>query len=199
MSRSEPKGYKIIDQYTTYFLTFTVVGWVDLFTRKECKDIIIQSLKYYQKNKGLILNAYVIMHSHIHLIASADENSKGLSAIIRDFKSDTFREMKKFILNNKNESRKEWLEVVFSYHVKYNTNNTKWQIWKQDNRPKILLHPRFTMQKIQYIHNNSVVDLIVEKPEDYLYSSARNYMRYKDVILKVEVIDFGVQEGYVLI
>lgn len=174
MSKSESKGYSIVDPHATYFLTFTIVGWVDLFTRKECRDIIIQSLKYCQENKGLNLNAYVIMPSHIHLIVSAKEGSKGLSYIIRDFKSHTFRELEKFIMHNKAESRKEWLKVIFEYHAKYNSNNTNWQIWKQDNRPKILLHPRFMMQKIQYIHNNPVVDAIVEKPEDYLYSSARN-------------------------
>ena len=197
MSKPEPKGYKIIDQYATYFLTFTVVGWVDLFTRKECRDIIIQSLKYCQENKGLIINAYVIMPSHIHLIASAEKDSKGLSSIIRDLKSHTFRELKEFILNSKSESRKDWLEVVFTYHAKYNSNNTSWQIWKQDNRPKILLHPKFTMQKVNYTHNNPVVDGIVAKPEEYLYSSARNYLGYEDVILEVVVIDFGVQEGYI--
>jgi REP element-mobilizing transposase RayT len=82
-------GYQILEQYASYFLTFTVVGWVDLFTRKECRDIIIESLKYCQKNKGLVLNAYVIMSSHKHLIARAEENSSVLSAIIRDFKKHT--------------------------------------------------------------------------------------------------------------
>ena len=197
MSKTEKKGYKIVDQFAAYFLTFTIVGWIDLFTRIECREIIIKSLKYCQKNKGLILNAYVIMPSHIHLIASATENSKGLSSIIRDFKSHTFRELKKFILNSKFESRKDWLKVVFSYHAKYNSNNTNWQIWKQDNRPKILLYPKFTMQKIQYIHNNPVENAIVEKPEDYLYSSARNYVGIEEVMLKVDIIDYGVQVGYI--
>ncbi|SKB91232.1 hypothetical protein SAMN03080601_01478 [Alkalitalea saponilacus] len=33
----------------------------------------------------------------------------------------------------------------------------------------------FLDQKLNYIHNNLVVEGIVERPEDYLYSSARNY------------------------
>ena len=79
-------GYNIDDQYGLYFLTFTLVGWVDLFTRKECKDIVIDSLKYCVRNKGLIISAYVLMESHLHIVASAKEKSDGLSAIIRDFK-----------------------------------------------------------------------------------------------------------------
>ena len=78
-------GYIITDQYAIYFLTFTIVGWVDIFTRKECKDIIVDSLKYCNSNKGLSIHAYVIMSNHIHLIVSAREDSGGLSGIIRDF------------------------------------------------------------------------------------------------------------------
>ena len=36
-----PKGYKIIDQYAPHFLTFTIVGWVDIFTRREMKEMVI--------------------------------------------------------------------------------------------------------------------------------------------------------------
>ena len=61
------------------------MGWVDIFTRKECKDIIVDSLKYCNSNKGLSIHAYVIMSNHIHLIVSAREGSWGLSGIIRDF------------------------------------------------------------------------------------------------------------------
>ena len=51
---TDRKGYVITDQYALHFLTFTIVGWVDLFTRKECKDIFIESLKYCKENKGLV-------------------------------------------------------------------------------------------------------------------------------------------------
>ena len=46
-------GYKIIDKEDAYFLTFQIVGWVDIFTRKVYRDIAIDSLTYCQKNKGL--------------------------------------------------------------------------------------------------------------------------------------------------
>ena len=52
MSEERP-GYVIRDQYAMHFLTFTVVDWVDLLTRKLYRDIIIENLSYYRKNKGL--------------------------------------------------------------------------------------------------------------------------------------------------
>jgi hypothetical protein len=37
-------GYHIKNQYAIHFVTFTVVGWVDVFTRKETKDIVNYAL-----------------------------------------------------------------------------------------------------------------------------------------------------------
>jgi len=139
------------------------------------------------------------MGSHIHLILTAKEGSDGLSAIIRDMKKHTSKQLLKWILESGKESRKEWLEIVFKYHAKYNKNNGIHQIWKQDNQPKQCLHPKFTLQKLNYIHYNPVVAGIVDRPEDYRYSSARNYAGHDDCLIEVKMIDFGVQEGYVLV
>jgi putative transposase len=65
-------GLKTSNSEGLYFLTFQIVGWVDLFTRKIYKDIAIESFKYCQINKGLRLFAYVIMSNHIHLIAKSN-------------------------------------------------------------------------------------------------------------------------------
>ena len=196
--KSVRKGYVITEQYSTYFVTFTIVGWVDVFTRKELNEIIVDSLKFCQKQKCLIINAYVIMSNHIHLIVRAAPDSEGLSAIIRDFKKYTSKKILEFVLTDKKESRQEWMKIVFAYHAKYNKNNSKYQVWQQNNRPKMLIHPRFSQRIISYIHLNPVRSKIVDQPEDYVYSSARNYAEYKEVELEVEIMDFGVTDGYVM-
>mgnify|MGYP000291579465 CR=1 FL=1 len=181
-----------------YFLTLTVVGWVDIFSRKQCKDILIDSLKYCQSNKGLILNAYVIMTNHMHMICMADAYSSGLSNILRDFKKYTSKKLIDFVLRSRKESRKDWIQVILKYHAKYNSNNSRYQVWQQRNRPKILLHPRFTYQKLNYIHNNPVKAGIVRKPEEYVYSSASNYVGSYDNIIDVDIIDYGALDGYLV-
>ena len=60
------RKYAIRDQEAIYFVTFTVVNWIDLFIRDEYREIILRSLKYCQENKGLIVHAYCIMTSHVH-------------------------------------------------------------------------------------------------------------------------------------
>ncbi len=66
-----PSKYKFNDPEGLYFVTYSVIEWIDVFSRLVYKDIIVESLKYAQKNKGLIIHAWVIMTNHIHLIASA--------------------------------------------------------------------------------------------------------------------------------
>ena len=62
-------GYKIRDEFGVYYLTFAVVEWVDVFSRKTYADIVLNSLKYCIENKQLKLFAWYIMTNHIHLIA----------------------------------------------------------------------------------------------------------------------------------
>ena len=80
-------GYKIRDQSLPHFITATVVDWIDVFSRKNYRDCIIECLDFCIKNKGMIVYGYVIMSNHIHLIIQSNEGK--LSDLIRDFKKFT--------------------------------------------------------------------------------------------------------------
>ena len=78
-------GYKIRNQSAIHFLTFAVVAWIDVFTRKEYRDIVLESIRYCQAEKGLLLHCWCIMSNHLHLITSAKNHD--LSDVLRDFKN----------------------------------------------------------------------------------------------------------------
>jgi putative transposase len=177
--------YKIDDQNGLYFLTFTVVDWVDIFTRKEyCYDII-DSFKYCQENKGLVLYAWCIMSSHLHIICRAKEEFR-LSDIIRDFKKFTAKRIIDRITNEP-ESRREWLLFRFEYAAKYKKQNAKYMFWKKDNHAVLLDNNTMMQQRLDYVHNNPVEAGIVDEPEQYVFSSARDYAGQKGM-LDVEFI-----------
>ncbi len=171
-------AYKICDDEKLYYLTFQIVGWVDLFTRKCYRDIVIESLKYCQEHKGLNLYAYVIMSNHIHLLAQS--RTANLSDFIRDFKNYTSRQFLE-IINENIESRRDWMRMVFEYHGKLKPTQ-KNQIWTHENHAELIYSEKFMEQKLNYIHQNPVRSGIVAKAEDYLYSSARNYSELDAVI-----------------
>jgi putative transposase len=59
-------GYKIRDKEGIHFVTFAVTEWVDVFTRREYRDIVLDSIRHCQKEKGSILYAWCIMSNHVH-------------------------------------------------------------------------------------------------------------------------------------
>ncbi|MFQ5419845.1 MAG: hypothetical protein ACE5EY_05730 [Anaerolineae bacterium] len=60
--------FKIYEGTAIYFLTFTIVQWLPVFVSEEPCLIITDSLNYCHHHKGLRINAFVIMPTHLHLI-----------------------------------------------------------------------------------------------------------------------------------
>ncbi|MCB0402256.1 MAG: transposase [Flavobacteriales bacterium] len=176
-------AYQIKNQEGTYYLTFQVVGWADIFSRKCYRDIIIGSLDFCRKHKGLKLYAYVVMTNHVHVIVSS--NKGDLSGTIRDFKKYTSKEFK--MMNEINESRREWLEMIFQYHAKQNKRSGDRQLWTHENHAIELTDNVMINGRIDYIHQNPVRAGWVAEAENYLYSSAMNFANL-DHLLQIDEI-----------
>jgi len=167
------ENYRIGNQNATYFLTFTITDWVDVFTRINYRAIIVDSLGFCQKNKGLILYAWCLMTNHIHLICRVEEPFR-MSDVVRDSKQFTAKRILEAIETTP-ESRKDWMLYRFIYAGKYDNRITKYRFWQDRNHPIEITSSEFMKQKMNYIHQNPVRAGFVANAEDYLYSSARNY------------------------
>lgn len=77
------RKYKFHKPEGVYFVSFAVMGWLDVFTNNEYKNILVDNLAYCQKHKGLELYAWCIMNNHVHLIIGAMEGYL-LSDILRE-------------------------------------------------------------------------------------------------------------------
>ena len=176
-------GYQIKDQSALHFLTFQVVQWADIFTRKTYRDIVIDSFTYCRDQKGLEIYAYVIMSNHIHLLARSGKED--LSGVIRDFKRHTANKIIEAVQSGP-ESRKDWLLMIFQYAAGGHNRNEKYQVWTHENHAEEIFSNKFIEQKIQYIHDNPVRAGIVDNPDEYLYSSSRCYAGL-DCIFETEI------------
>ncbi|OKL42106.1 REP-associated tyrosine transposase [Pontibacter flavimaris] len=176
MSRS----YKISDQSQLHFISFAIINWIDVFTRPAYKDIVVDSLNYCIRKKGLEVYAWCIMSNHVHLIIGS--RSANQSHIIRDLKKHTSKTIVKAIVDNPQESRKDWMLWMFERAGKRNANNQDFQFWQQHNQP-IELNSNFLIeQKLNYIHNNPVEAGFVWEPQYYPYSSATDYAGGKGMV-----------------
>jgi len=165
--------YKATEKNVAYFITITTVGWIDVFTRPRQKYVILNALKYCQKHKSLEIYAYCIMSSHIHLLCKSNE-TEVLSNIIRDFKTFTSKKIVETIVKYP-ESRREWMLNYFKKSCAHLKRKQNYKVWQNGYHAEKIYSNKFIKQKINYIHNNPVVDKIVSNAEDYVFSSARNY------------------------
>ena len=181
------RNYKFHNPEGIYFVSFAVVEWLDVFTRKEYKNIIVDSLNYCQKEKGMEIFAWCIMTNHVHLIfRSVKERRPEL--LIGDLKRFTSKAIVNAIQNNPGESRKEWLIEQFERAGNKSSNVKKYQFWRHDNKPIELWSNKVIDEKINYIHNNPVEEGLVFRPEDYVYSSAKDYSGEKGLLNGVIVV-----------
>ncbi|MGO1585563.1 REP-associated tyrosine transposase [Mesonia sp.] len=181
------RKYKFHNPNAAYFISFAVINWIDVFTREAYFNVITDSLDYCRKNKGMLLFAYCIMPSHIHLIFRDDnENPSGL---LRDFKGFTSKKMIESIIAHPKESRREWMLSMFKRAGEKNSNIKNYQFWQQNNHPIELWSPHVIKQKVNYIHNNPVKAGLVTKPWEWKHSSARNYAAL-DAVIEIDAIGF---------
>ncbi|WP_319499923.1 transposase [uncultured Draconibacterium sp.] len=173
-------NYFISDQNASYFLTFTVVNWLDVFTRKEYKIVVVDSLNYCIKNKGLTVFIWCLMSNHLHLVCRAKERNS-ISAIVRDFKKFTSKAIVKMIQEIP-ESRRDWLLYHFESAGKFDNRIQHFKFWQETNHAVLLDTSEKIDQRINYTHENPVKALIVAQPHEYLFSSAIDYSGTKGLV-----------------
>lgn len=173
-----------------YFVTYAVVGWVDVFTRNIYRNIVLDSLAYCCTKKGLEVYAWCIMTNHVHLIIGT--NGSNMEDILRDHKRFTAEALYETIASSREESRKEWMCSYFQGVGKASSQNKNYQFWQQHNRPIELFTLPVIMQKLDYIHNNPVKAGFVSKPEDWLHSSALDYTGGAGLLKCLLPIDVGI-------
>ena len=91
--------YKIVDEDGIYFTTHTIVEWLPVFKESKYFEIIIESLKYCQANKGLHIFGYVIMLTHFHLMGQTEEGVR-FQDVMRDMKKFTSKKISSKLEND---------------------------------------------------------------------------------------------------
>jgi REP element-mobilizing transposase RayT len=162
------RKYKFYNPNGVYFVSFATVNWIDVFTRRVYKDIVVESLNYCIQEKGLVVYAWVIMSNHVHM---------------RDLKRHTSKTILKEIEENPQESRKEWMLWMFRRAGEKNCNNSKYQFWQQHNQPEELGREAYAIDRaIAYIHENPIRAGFTDRAEEYPYSSAVDFAGGKGLV-----------------
>ncbi|SFQ35706.1 REP-associated tyrosine transposase [Hymenobacter arizonensis] len=162
------------ERYKTYegglfFVTLTVVGWIDVFTRSDYAEVFLESLRFCIRRKGLRVYAFCIMPSHVHLIADVDDGLL-LAHVLRDLKSFTAKRIYELIETHPQESRREWLLYLLKFYGR--PHGQAFKFWQEGNHPLDLKSAAWMRQKQDYIHQNPVQSRLADEAHHYPFSSA---------------------------
>ncbi|MBI4759339.1 MAG: transposase [Chloroflexi bacterium] len=180
-----PRGYRVFDQaHYAYFVTSTIVDWLPVFVSRPYFDIVVDSLKFMRTNKGVQVNAFVIMPTHLHLVLYPDENVN-LSNIMRDFKRHTSQRISA-------ELQKDNQRIFLRIFAQQAPNRTKaeYRVWQEGFHPEAIYSADFARQKIAYLHENPVRKELVNRPEHWRYSSARNYLSGDNTVIEIDLLEW---------
>lgn len=165
----------IIPLDSCYFLTLNIVDKIDVFVRPAYKQVIADALNYFIDSQGLTIYSWCLMTSHLHLIVRTKEASAP-AYFERDFKKFTTPAILKTI-EMEMDFRREWMLRRFEDYRRSMQRKEKFHLWQDCCSPLRIdcKQPRALLDRIAHIHENPVREKIVEQPEAYLFSSARDY------------------------
>lgn len=181
------RGREKLSDESFFFVTTTVVEFTNVFKLQECCEALISNIKHYQGKYEFDILGYVIMPSHLHWIVQVDKSRGTISDIMRDIKKYSAWDIMEVLENMK---RKDFTEIFKRNAVGYKDRKRKF--WKKRFDDQVIRNQKMFWTKLKYIHNNPVKAGIVARPEDYKYSSARNYIAGDNSILKVNTEMLGI-------
>jgi putative transposase len=187
----------IIPLDACYFLTLNTVDKIDVFVRPAYKQVIADALNYFIENQGLTVYAWALMTSHLHLVIRTKESSAP-AYFERDFKKYTTPAVLATI-EMEMDFRRTWMMQHFEAYGKSLGRIEKFNLWQNCSSPLRFdgQQPQSLLDRIAHIHENPVRERIVEQPEAYMFSSARDYAGMRGLV-NVRVVQqqgiFGMKE-----
>lgn len=160
--------FKQQEPWYPYLLSSSFVHGLPLFSKPEIVHYVIEAIKHHQAQNGFKVYAWCIMENHFHLIAEHHD----LKTCMQSIKSYTAKQILDFL---KSKNHQLYLkQLIFSR--KRTKKESLYQVWQEGYHPKQIFSEQMLLQKINYVHFNPVKRGYVDKPEDWRYSSARDYL-----------------------
>ncbi len=141
-----------------HFITFSCHHRDPLLSTPQVRDVFEQTLERVRRWYGFFVSGYVVMPEHVHLLISEPERGT-LSTALQMLKQNTAHQLRP------PEGSPFWQPRYYDFNV-----------WSDDKR----------IEKLRYIHRNPVKRGLVERPEDWPWSSFRHYATGVEGVVEIE-------------
>lgn len=142
--------------------------------------MLIHNIKHYQERYQFKVLGYVIMPSHFHWVIEIQPKFGSISDIMRDIKKYSAWDLMEALERDKAAG----LLSLFLSNAK-ELQNQKRKFWMRRFDDQVIRNTDMLRTKLEYIHHNPVKAGLVDKHEDYKYSSARNYILDDHSVIRV--------------
>jgi putative transposase len=158
--------YRIHADASVYYITYSVVDWLPVFISGAAYSIVADSLNFCHERKGLRINAYVIMPTHIHAIVfDHDYNASRLESTLTDFRKFTGRSLSDYCAQH--------LPACFTDVLRLAAGvDRERRFWQTSRHPVAVETEAFWRQKLDYLHENPCRKGLVLRASDWRFSSA---------------------------
>jgi len=170
------------DPANLYFITTTAAKRAHFFTPEKHKRIIADSLNYMRQKGWFNLYAFVIMPNHVHLMVKF-LSPYNLSDVMRDFKKYTSKQVVQHCIAENPRELLFYIKAAGEADAK-----SQYKVWEDGYDARDVFSISFCEQKLDYIHHNPCQPHwgLVDKPEDYLWSSACFYLEDRAAIIQID-------------
>jgi REP element-mobilizing transposase RayT len=165
-----------------YFVTTSVVQHRHLFRRDVLKRLIVDGLDCMRLRQRFKLYAFIVMPNHVHAILQCGGDDP-LADVMRDLKKHT---ADRVLRQYRAEGRQSVLDFLAEAAASH--GNQKHKVWEDGYNAKDVFSPEFLRQKMDYVHRNPCQPRwnLVERPEDYVWSSASFYLLEEPAVIPVD-------------
>ena len=151
-----------------YYFTSVTHNRLPIFRTDKMRALLCQALDEARRSAGMFYFAYAIMPDHMHIVTDGNRTP-----------SDSLRYLNGITARRIIDHLKESDHLSSLSKLKQAPKKGGWQysVWEHHSDKFLITSESMFMQKVNYIHNNPVNDRLVEQREEYLYSSARIWLR----------------------
>jgi putative transposase len=164
------------------FITTTVIRHLPIFSIQPLAEILINNIKFYSSEYRIQIHGYVIMPSHIHLLAS-ETYGRSIPQFCGSLKGFSAKQILYWCRENK---KAPYLHA-FAAAGRNNRHEHQFQVWEEGYDNAVITRNRDLLIKLEYMHANPLQDkwALCKNPEDYFYSSAAYYLEDKETAIPI--------------
>lgn len=149
-----------------FYLTSVAHDRLPIFQTAKLAQIAAQALDEARKSVELLIFAYVLMHDHIHIIT---DSSRTIADTLRFTNGIVARR----VINYLKESNYE--DSLRKLRIQTRDRKHKYALFQHHPNASEIFGEDTMMQKVNYVHMNPVRAGFVEHPNDFVFSSARQW------------------------